>query len=114
MQDVVKIAKTYLEALRAKDLQQAKLAPDVWFKSPLTDQPLTSRVELESFLNGILPAVKDIRINKEFGSESDVCIQWDLVTTSSKVVPILEYFRVANGQIQEVRPFYDPRPLLGA
>jgi hypothetical protein len=114
MQDAVSIARTYVEALQAKDLQIARLAPDVRFEGPLVEQPLTSRSELEKFLAGILPAVKEIQVRKEFGTETDVCIQWDLVTMDSKVVPILEYFRVADGQIQEVRPYYDPRPLLGS
>lgn len=114
MQDAMTIARSYLEALQAKDLQVAKLAPDVRFEGPLLEEPLTSRAELERFLAGILPAVKEIRIRKQFGTGSDVCIQWDLVTMNSKVVPILEYFRVANGQIKELRPYYDPRPLLGS
>jgi hypothetical protein len=33
--------------------------------------------------------------------------------TASGVVPAFDYFRVSGGEIREIRPYFDPRPLVG-
>lgn len=39
--------------------------------------------------------------------------RFDLSTTFG-VIPVFDCFRVANGLIQEIHPFYDPRPITNA
>ncbi len=37
---------------------------------------------------------------------------WDLELTKPAVtIPILEYFRLSQGKLVEIRPYYDPSPV---
>jgi hypothetical protein len=108
----IEAAESYVIGLGKKDLSQVPLADDVIFKGPLTDEPLHGASALQEFLAGIFPLVKETRIQRSFADGEQVCILWEFELSEPPVViPICEYFHVSNGKLQEVRPFYDPRPL---
>jgi hypothetical protein len=107
-------AESYVLGLKNKDLSRLALAEDVVFKGPLNADELHGAAALREFLNGILPIVKDARIHLSFAEGDHVCVLWELETIQpATVIPICEYFRVVDGKLKEVRPYYDPRPITG-
>src|SRR5687768_3048681 len=106
------IAAAYVEGLKRKDLSGVPFDPDVRFESPLTNGPIRGVESLIEFLSGLLPAIRDARVKKSFGAGEDVCTVWELETTAAVVIPICEYFRVVDGRLKEIRPYYDPRPMV--
>jgi limonene-1,2-epoxide hydrolase len=105
-------AESYVLGLRDKDLSRVLLADNVIFKGPLADAELHGAAALKEFLSGIFPLVKTARILRSFASGEHVCVMWELETTTpAATIPICEYFRVEDGRLVEVRPYYDPRPL---
>ena len=68
---------------------------------------------VSEFLTGMFPVIKDLRVRQHIVENEYVATRFDLDTTFG-VIPVFDCFRVANGLIQEVRPFYDPRPITDA
>jgi glyoxylase I family protein len=103
--------EAYVRALGVRDLAGVRLASDVTFESPLTQGQLNGREAVLQFLQGVLPAVHGTRIARSFVSGDEVACRFDLETTAG-VIPVFDYFRVKGGEIREIRPFFDPRPLV--
>ena len=107
----VEAAESYINGLKRKDLS-VPLAPDVIFEGPLSPDKLHGAKSVIEFLSGILPIIKDVRIKQRIADGEHVCVLWELETsTPAATIPICEYFRVSDGLIKEMRPYYDPRPL---
>ena len=108
----VQAVESYLDALRRKDLSRVPFAPSVTFESPLSPRVVGVKAVSE-FLTGMFPVIKDVRVRRHIVENEYVATRFDLDTTFG-VIPVFDCFRVANGLIQEVRPFYDPRPITNA
>ncbi len=107
--DMIKVVEGYLDGLRRKDLGEVAFAPDVTFESPLSPK-LTGEPAVAEFLAGLFPAIKDIRVKRHIVEGEYVATAFDLDTTFG-VIPVFDCFRVSNGKLKEIRPFYDPRPI---
>lgn len=105
-------ANLYVSGLKEKDLERIPFAPGVTFDSPLTDGRLEGVASVLAFLRGVLPIVKEVRVQQHIVEGEHVCSRWILETSDPPaVIPICDYFRVSDGLIHEVRPYYDPRPI---
>jgi glyoxylase I family protein len=111
-QPAVEAVEAYLDGLRRKDLSQVPFAPSVSFESPLSPRIMGVKAVTE-FLKGMFPVVKNVQVRQHIADREFVATRFDLDTTFG-VIPVFDCFRVANGLIQEIRPFYDPRPLTNA
>ena len=100
----------YFNGLSQKDLAEIPFAPDVVFEGPLSPK-LTGVEAVKEFLNGILPAIQGVRIHRHIVDDEYVATVFDFETAFG-VIPICDTFRVVNGQLTEIRPFYDPRPIV--
>jgi hypothetical protein len=91
---------------------RAYLGDDLYFKGPLdTFQRADDLIRAVSHLG---PIVKEIRPRKIFPDGQNVCIVYDMVTSSpAGTVPITEVFDVGvSGKITSTQPFFDPRPFV--
>lgn len=106
------VAQSYVKGLSQKDLSNVPFAPDVIFESPLTPNKLQGSTSIIEFLSGVFPIIKSVRIKRSIADGEHCCIVWELETTTpSAIIPICEYFRISDGLIKELRPYYDPRPI---
>jgi glyoxylase I family protein len=108
----VEAVESYLDGLRRKDLARVPFAPSVTFESPLSPRIVGVKAVTE-FLTGMFPAIRDVQARQHIVQNDYVATRFDLDTPFG-VIPVFDCFRVANGLIQEVRPFYDPRPITEA
>jgi glyoxylase I family protein len=108
----VEAVEAYFDGLRRKDLSQVPFAPSVSFESPLSPAILGVKAVTE-FLSGVFPALKDVRVKQHIVEDGYVATRFDLETTFG-VIPAFDWFRVSNGLIQELRPYFDPRPITDA
>lgn len=106
---IVAIVDCYLEGIGRKDLGGVPFAPGVTIEGPLTEK-LVGVEQVSGFLTGLFPAVKDVRINRHIVDGEFDAVQFDLDTVFG-VIPVFDCIRVTNGLIQEIRPYYDPRPI---
>jgi len=107
--DQTGIVEGYLDGLRNKDLSKVEFASDVTFEGPLSPK-LTGKGAVVEFLTGLFPAIKDVRVKQHIVEGEYVATIFDFDTTFG-VIPIFDCFRVSNGKLAQIRPFYDPRPI---
>jgi hypothetical protein len=60
-----------------------------------------------------LAEYKGVRIHRHIVDGEYVATVFDFETAFG-VIPICDTFRVVNGQLTEIRPFYDARPIVEA
>ena len=106
---LITIVEGYLDGLRRKDLSQVAFDPHVTFEGPLSPK-LTGERAVVDFLSGLFPAIKDIRVKQHIVEGEYVATVFDFDTTFG-VIPVFDCFRVSNGKLIQIRPFYDPRPI---
>lgn len=103
------IAERLFQGLNSKDLSHVPFAPDVVFESPITPK-LSGIKSVMEFLEGVLSVIKgahlkDCKVEGEY-----VTVRFQLDTVYG-LIPASDCMRVADGQIKELHPYYDPRPL---
>jgi hypothetical protein len=108
-EEVVKPVEAYLTGPKNKDLSNVPFAKDVTFESPLSPRLVGAESVIE-FLNGLFPAIKDVRVKQHIVEGEYVATLFDFDTTFG-VIPIFDCFRVSGGEIKQISPYYDPRPI---
>ena len=106
----VTVVETYLRGLARKDLSDVPLAADVTFESPLSP-PVHGANSVRAHLENLFPAIKDVRVLQHIVQGEYVSTRFDLDTTFG-LIAVHDRFRIADGKLKEIHPFYDPRPLL--
>ena len=102
-EEVVKPVEAYLHGLKKKDLS------DVTFESPLSPKLFGAESVIE-FLTGLFPAINDVCVKQHIVEGEYVATLFDFDTTFG-VIPVFDCFRVSGGEIKQIRPYYDPRPI---
>ena len=111
-------AEAYFTGLAAKDLSRIPYAPDVRLHAPLApggaDAPQVGPAAL-AFLEGVLPAITDVRVLDFYVSDdlTGICAT-ALVGIASPAVTlrVADRFTIdADGRIVEQENHYDPRPI---
>ena len=107
----IAVVEAYLIGLGKRDFTNVPFAPDVTYESPLTPK-LVGR-EAIAFLEGIFPVVKGVEIRQHIVEGEYVVTLFDFHVVDG-VLYVLDRFRVADGALKEIHPFYDPRPITEA
>jgi ketosteroid isomerase-like protein len=110
--DAKTIASKCLEAWSSADFDTARalFADDVTFVGPMGQTE-----GVDAYIEGVR-GLKEIVSGTEqqlvFGEGENVCIIYDLVTTTpAGSIPCAGWYRVRDGKITSVRAFFDARPL---
>jgi ketosteroid isomerase-like protein len=108
------VARTYVHAWTTGDFDTTRrlLHDDVTFVGPLG-----TAEGIEACMKGLQGLAKVVHGSKEqkvIADGADVCVIYDLVTTSSAAdVPTAGWYQVRGDKISAIRVFFDPRPLAG-
>lgn len=107
--DVIRVVEAYINAVRRNDAEGLPLHPDVVFESPLGRYQGLAAFQkgLADFVR-ILKSIEVVRLT----ADDETCAAVLEINTIFGVIPFLEYFHVADGQIVSIRAYYDPRPIL--
>jgi glyoxylase I family protein len=108
--DAVRAVDAYLDGLSRKDLSGVPFAADVTFESPLSTVT-RGAADVRALLEGLFPAINRVRLLQHISQGEYVAARFDLETTFG-VIPVFDRVHVVGGELREIRPFYDPRPLL--
>jgi limonene-1,2-epoxide hydrolase len=106
----VAVVERYLHALKDGNLTDVPFAPDVVFHGPLSPR-LTGLDAVLELLEQVLPVIRDVRIERHIVDGEYVATMLEL-DTAFGVVPVCDCFHVVNGQLKQIRPFYDPRRII--
>ena len=109
---VARVLDAYAQAMRTGDYSSVRFTPDVTFVGPLTNGAIKGESQLKDFLRKVSTSVRDIRVKRQIIDGEFASVIADLETREGTVVPFSEFFRVVDGRIAEIRPYFDPRPLI--
>src|ERR1700730_15550150 len=101
------IAETYLEA----DPSKARFAPEVTLQFPLSPRKIMGRDSVIEYVLAVLPGIDNVKLERHMTGGEYVATLWEAETVWG-TVPICSVFRISDGLIQEVRSFWDPRPVI--
>jgi limonene-1,2-epoxide hydrolase len=107
----IEAVESYLNALRVKDLSLAPLADDLKFEDSVAGEG-TGAENFRAFLSGFLPAINAVEVIQHVCENEYVVTHWK-ADTAFGTIPILEKFRIRDGEITEAFGYFDPRPILG-
>lgn len=100
----------YVNGYKTGDWGKVRFAADVTFEGPLTNAKIVGKPALQKFLSNV--RAKDVRVKRRIIDGQFACVLADFETTEGIVVPFCEFFHINDGEIVEIRPYFDPRPLI--
>jgi SnoaL-like domain len=115
MADAFAIVQEYMTHLRSKDLarQRELLSDDLSFEGPF--DTFTRADDYHDAVSHLIPMIDDIVTKKIFVDDSDVCVIYDMVTsTPVGTAPIVEWHTVQGDKISAIRAYFDARPWAAA
>jgi limonene-1,2-epoxide hydrolase len=109
--DASSVVTTYVKAWTSGDFDTARstLRDDVAFVGPLgTADGIDDCIR---GLQGLKQIVEASEQRKVIADGDDVCLIYDLLTTSAGTIPTAGWFQVRDGKIATITAFFDARPL---
>ncbi len=106
------LAETYFTAWESKDFDTLRsiLADDATFRGPLgTADDGDACV---AGLSGMAQILERIDVTRRWVDGDDVITWFDLHTSVAEPCPVVNWSRVRDGRIAEIRVTFDPRPLI--
>jgi hypothetical protein len=96
--------------LKEQNLAEVPFAPDVVFQGPLSAK-LTGVDAVRDILEEMLPVIRDVRVQRHIADGEYVATMFELDTPFG-LIPVCDCFQIVDGQLKQIRPFYDPRPII--
>ena len=109
---VARVLDAYTQAMKTGDYSRVRFTSDVTFLGPLTKGPIVGEAQVKDFLRKVSTDVGDVRVKRQIIDGEFACVIAVLETKKGTVVPFSEFYRVVDGRIAEIRPYFDPRPLI--
>jgi hypothetical protein len=107
---IANLLTAYADGYKTGDYGHVRFATDVTFEGPLTNGKIVGKPAVQKFLSTV--RAKDVRVKRRIIDGQFACVLADFETTDGTTVPFCEFFRVSDGEIAEIRPYFDPRPLI--
>ena len=108
-QATAKLLDAYIDGYKTGDWKMVRFAADVTFEGPLKG-PIRGESAVRTFLLSV--HAKDVRVKRQIIDGRFACVLADFETREGTVLPFCECFRIADGKIADIRPYFDPRPLI--
>jgi hypothetical protein len=102
----------YFSSFGAQDFAKVPFSSGVVFTGPLRPIPIRGDSAVRTFLESVARGAKAVRPAWRVIDGERACEHFEFVTTTDIVVPVVECFHFDAGQITELHPYFDPRPLL--
>lgn len=104
------IALAYLDAVGKKDLErvEALVDPQVRFAGPA--MTISGARDLLAAFRRIGAVHVRNDVQRVFSDGNEVCVIYDFVTDAIGAVPTIEWLRIENGRIRDVKLYYDQVP----
>jgi ketosteroid isomerase-like protein len=111
--------ESFLNGLTSNDVERMPFSDDILLVSPIDPKhPLVGKQAVFDFLKTrVFPKipVRKAEVERHVVEGDCVGTLWKatfaLAGGRQVVVPIFDFFRIENGKIRELRPYFDPAPL---
>ncbi len=110
-EEKVAVVEKYIHGLGNGDFAGVPFAEDVTYESPLT--PRKKGKEAIDFLSGLFPIMRGAGVRQHIVEGEYVATVFHLRTPNGTTV-VFDKFRVVDGKLKEINPYYDPSVLSAA
>ena len=104
----VAVVERYIHGLGKADFSGVPFAEDVTYESPLT--ACKTGKEAVDFLVGLFPIMRGAEVLQHIVEGDYVATVFKLRTPNGETM-IFDKFRVVDGKLKEINPYYDPSVL---
>ena len=103
----------YFKALKSGDFSGDLFTPGVTLFTPFMETPVTGKGAVIGALKEISQGVADIIILSFVVEGEFACAIIEFKSKNGVTVEMCDVYRVSDGKLAEMRPYFDPRPLIG-
>jgi Domain of unknown function (DUF4904) len=107
----IAVVESYIHGLGNGDFSQVPFADDVSYESPLT--PKRTGQDAITFLAALFPIMRGADVQQHIVEGEYVATVFHLRTPNG-VTTVFDKFRVVDGKLKEINPYYDPSVLNAA
>jgi hypothetical protein len=107
-EEKIVVVERYIYGLGNGDFSQVSFADDVSYESPLT--PKRTGQDAIAFLAALFSIMRGADVQQHIVEGEYVATVFHLRTPNG-VTTVFDKFRVVNGQLKEINPYYDPSML---
>ena len=104
-EEKIAVVESYIHGLGDGDFSNVPFADDVSYESPLSPQR-TGRDAIE-FLSALFPIMRGAEVQQHIVEDDYVATVFHLRTPNG-VTAVFDKFRVVDGRLKEINPYYDP------
>jgi len=109
----IELITRYLNALKSGVFNDNMFTPDVTLFTPFMEAPITGKDAVIGALKEISQGVADIKILRFVVEGEFACAIIEFKSKNGVTVEMCDVYRVSDGKLAEMRPYFDPRPLIG-
>lgn len=102
----------YFKALKSGDFSGDLFTPGVTLFTPFMETPVTGKGAVIGALKEISQGVEDIKILRFVIEAELACAMIEFKTKKGVTVEMCDAYRISNGRLAGMRPYFDPRPLV--
>jgi len=106
---IIDLITRYFNALKSGDL----FTPDVTLFTPFMETPITGKDADIGALKEISQGVDNIKILRFVVEAEFACALIEFENKNVVTVEMCDTYRISDGKFVELRPYFDPRPLIG-
>ena len=106
--ELIEVAESYINGLGSGDFSKVPFAEDVVYLSPLA--PKIEGQEAIDFLSGLFPIMRGAEIVQHI-VEGEYVASLFVLHTPNGSTHVFDKFRIVNGMLKEINPYYDPAVL---
>lgn len=110
-EEIKAVLARYYEALETGDLSLISFTPDVVL-GLMSGTTVEGEEDVRSFLVNTARMVEDIEVRHTVIEGEYACSMTEYRWTGDVITPLAICFRITGDQISELRPYFDPRPIL--
>ena len=102
----------YFNVLTTGNSGDELFTPDVTLFTPFMEAPITGKDAVIGALKEISQGVDNIKILRFVVEAEYACALIEYRNKDGIVVEMCDAYRISNGKLAEMRPYFDPRPLM--
>lgn len=105
------VIEKYFRGFNARDLSLMPIGQDVFFKAPVNPEPVVGLASLRPFLEQVFSTFDRIDVRRTIVEGEYACVMLDYYLPDKPPIPMVDCFRVVDGQVVEILPYFDTRLL---
>ena len=105
--------EAYFDGFNARDISLMPIGQDVYFKAPVNPEPVIGLETLRPFMEQVFSTFDRIVVQRIVVEEQYASVMLDYHLPGSPPIPMVDCFRVVDGKVVEILPYFDTALLPG-